>query len=172
MSKLILITGGARSGKSDYAQKLAKSFNSRVIYIATAEPLDSEMRKRIAVHRRKRPRDWITIEEPIDILRAIKKLPSKKMIIVLDCLTFLISNLIFKGFSDGVIMTKASSMVRALKKKADMTILVTNEVGSGIVPDNRLARRFRDLQGHVNQIAAKEADKVCLLVSGIPVQIK
>lgn len=172
MATLILITGGVRSGKSNYAQHLAKSFKRKVIYIATAEALDSDMRERIRRHKKSRDKSWATIEEPLDVLGAVKKLPAGARVVLLDCLTLLISNLIFKGLSDKAVCSEVKAILKALRQKADTSIVVTNEVGSGIVPDNRLARRFRDLQGRVNQIVAKEADRVCLLVSGMPVQIK
>lgn len=172
MSKLILITGGARSGKSSFALKLAKSLKGKIIYIATALPLDSEMRRRISLHKKARHKDWVTIEEPIDILSAIKKIRGKSSVIILDCLTLLLSNLMLRGFNDKAIFNKIKSITKVLKDKANVSIVVTNEVGSGIVPDNDLARRFRDLQGHANQIVNERADLVYLLVSGIPVRIK
>lgn len=172
MCGLILVTGGARSGKSSHAQHLAKSFRCKVVYIATAEALDTDMKKRIKLHKKSRDKNWVTIEEPLDVLRAVKKFPAGTRVVLLDCLTLLISNLIFKGLSDKAVCSEVKAILKALRQKADTSIVVTNEVGSGIVPDNRLARRFRDLQGRVNQIVAKEADRVCLLVSGMPVQIK
>ncbi len=172
MPKLILITGGARSGKSSYALKLAKTQSRKVVYIATATPLDSEMRKRIKLHRKLRRKNWITIEEPIDILSAVKRTSTRKTVIILDCLTLLISNLMLKGFSDNVIYNEIKTIVKALKANAQASIVVTNEIGSGIVPDNKLARRFRDIQGCVNQLVSEEAERVYLLVSGIPVKIK
>ncbi len=172
MSELILVTGGVRSGKSAYAQKIAESSGAKVFYVATAEALDGEMKKRIKSHRRSRARTWVTIEEPVHLAKAINAIPSGKKTIILDCLTLFISNLILKGLSDKAVCSEVKSILKALKRKSEAVIIVTNEVGSGIVPDSKLGRRFRDLQGRVNQIAAKEADKVCLLVSGIPVQIK
>lgn len=172
MSELILVTGGVRSGKSSYAQKLAESSGARVFYIATAQALDGEMKKRIKSHKSSRAKSWVTIEEPVHIVGAINAMPSGKKAIIFDCLTLFISNLIHKGLTDAQVYSEIKKIIKTLRKKAEFSIVVTNEVGSGIVPDNKLARRFRDLQGAVNQITAKEADKVCLLVSGIPVQIK
>ncbi len=172
MSELILVTGGVRSGKSAYAQKIAESSGAKVFYVATAEALDGEMKKRIKSHRRSRARTWVTIEEPVHLAKAINAIPSGKKTIILDCLTLFISNLIRKNRSDAQICAEIKKVVKTLRKKSELSIIVTNEVGSGIVPDNKLARRFRDLQGRVNQITAKEADRACLLVSGIPVQIK
>jgi len=172
MSRLILITGGARSGKSSFAQKIAESFKAKVVYIATAAPLDSEMKKRIKLHRKLRDKSWLTIEEPVDVLTAVKKIPKDREVVVLDCLTLLISNLMLAGYKDSVIYNKIRSIAKAFKKKFEISIVITNEVGSGIVPDNELARRFRDLQGRVNQIVSEEAASVHLLVSGIPIKIK
>jgi len=172
MSELILITGGVRSGKSTYAQKIAESSGAKVFYIATAEALDDEMEKRIKSHKKSRPKAWTTIEEPVNIAKIVNTLPFGNNMVILDCLTLLISNLIHKNRSDSEIRSDIKNIIKSLRKKSELSIIVTNEVGSGIIPDNRLSRRFRDLQGMVNQIVAKEADKVCLLVSGIPVQIK
>jgi len=172
MATLILITGGVRSGKSNYAQHLAKSFKRNVIYIATAEALDSDMKERIRLHKKGRDKGWFTIEEPLDVLGAVRRLSTDRRIILLDCLTLFISNLIFKGLSDKAVCGKIKAVLKALKQKSDAAIVVTNEVGSGIVPDSKLGRRFRDLQGRVNQIVSGEADCVYLLVSGIPVKIK
>lgn len=172
MPKLILVTGGVRSGKSSYAQHLAKSFRCKVVYIATAEALDTDMKERIRLHKKSRNKDWVTIEEPRDVLGAVKKMSAGKRIILLDCLTLFISNLILKGLSDKAIYGEIKAILRALTQKAGSSIIVTNEVGSGIVPDSKLGRRFRDLQGRVNQIVSGEADCVYLLVSGIPVKIK
>ena len=172
MSELVLVTGGVRSGKSSYAQRIAESSGAKVFYIATAEALDADMKKRITSHKRSRSKTWFTVEEPIRIVKAIKSLPEGNKAVILDCLTLFISNLIHKGLTDAQVYSEIKKIIKSLRKKAALSIIVTNEVGSGIVPENRLSRRFRDLQGRVNQITAKEADRVCLLVSGIPVQIK
>jgi len=172
MCTLILITGGVRSGKSSYAQHLAKSFKREVIYVATAEALDPGMKERIRRHRKGRDKSWVTIEEPLNVLGAVKKLPAGQRVILLDCLTLFISNLILKGLSDTAVYGEVKAILKALKRKSNAAIMVTNEVGSGIVPDSELGRRFRDLQGRVNQIVSGEADSVYLLVSGIPIKIK
>lgn len=172
MSELILITGGVRSGKSNYAQHLAKSFKRKVIYIATAEALDSDMKERIGQHKKSRDKSWVTIEEPIGVLGAVRKLSADRRVMLLDCLTLFISNLILKGLSDKAVYSEVKSILKALNRKSEVVIIVTNEVGSGIVPDSKLGRRFRDLQGRVNQIVSGEADCVYLLISGIPVKIK
>ena len=172
MSELVLVTGGVRSGKSSYAQTIAGASGEKVFYIATAEALDGDMKRRITSHKNSRSKAWVTVEEPTRVAEAIARLPKGVKTIILDCLTLFISNLIHKGLTDAQIYAEIKKIMSALRKKGALSIIVTNEVGSGIVPENRLARRFRDLQGRVNQITAKEADRVCLLVSGIPVQIK
>lgn len=172
MSRLILITGGARSGKSSFALKLASSLKKKVVHVATAAALDPEMRRRIKLHKKARSKEWLTIEEPVDILTVIKKIPKDREVVVLDCLTLLISNLMLAGYKDSVIYNEIRSVAKALKKQFKVSIAITNEVGSGIVPDNEMARGFRDLQGRVNQIVSEEANSVYLLVSGIPIKIK
>lgn len=172
MSELILLTGGVRSGKSRYAQSLAKGAGGRVYYVATAEALDTGMKKRITAHRKSRPKSWHTVEVPLSVIKAVSSLPRGDKTVILDCLTLFISNLIHKGLSDAEIRSEVKGVVSALRKNSSLAIIVTNEVGSGIVPDTALGRRFRDLQGAVNSMVAKEAEKVCLLVSGIPLYIK
>jgi adenosylcobinamide kinase/adenosylcobinamide-phosphate guanylyltransferase len=172
MSELVLLTGGVRSGKSRYAQTIASRAKRKVFYIATAEALDIDMRKRIQAHRKSRPKDWHTVEEPVYVQKAIKGLPHGKNTVIIDCLTLFISNLIHKGLSDAEIRSEIKGVIAALRKNSCLAVIVTNEVGSGVVPDTALGRRFRDLQGTVNSIVAKEAEKVCLLVSGIPLYIK
>src|SRR3989338_1730410 len=172
MSNLILVTGGVRSGQSSYAQTIAAISGAKVFYLATAQALDGEMKKRIKSHKKSRAKTWVTVEEHVHLARAINAIPSGKKTIILDCLTLFISNLIHNGRSDPQICADVKNIVKALREKSGLSIVVTNEVGSGIVPLNALSRRFRDLQGKVNQLTAKEADRVCLLVSGIPVQIK
>lgn len=169
---IILITGAARSGKSSYAERLTESFGKKVVYVATAEALDGEMKRRIALHKKRRDKRWMTLEEPLDVSSALRKLAAGEKVILLDCLTLLISNLIHKGLTDIAICKEINRLTDELDKRTDTAIIVTNETGSGVVPYNRLARRFRDLQGKVNQIAAKRAASVFLMVAGIPVKIK
>ncbi|MFA6356377.1 MAG: bifunctional adenosylcobinamide kinase/adenosylcobinamide-phosphate guanylyltransferase [Candidatus Omnitrophota bacterium] len=172
MSELVLLTGGVRSGKSRYAQTIASRAKRKVFYIATAEALDIGMRKRIQAHRKSRPKDWHTVEEPLSVKKAVLRLPRGEKTVIIDCLTLFISNLIHKGYSDAEVLSEIKGVMAALRKNSALAIIVTNEVGSGIVPDTALGRRFRDLQGMANSMAAKEAEKVCLLVSGIPLYIK
>lgn len=171
---LIFITGGARSGKSNLAVQLAKKLEGKVAFVATACAGDEEMAKRILLHRKSRPEEWTTIEEPIDVASAIKSACGYDVVIV-DCLTLLLSNLMFenggmRGTND--ILNKIEELAEAAKDFGGAVMVVSNEVGMGIVPDNELARKFRDLAGRANQIMAGAADEVYVCFSGIPVQIK
>jgi adenosylcobinamide kinase / adenosylcobinamide-phosphate guanylyltransferase len=159
---LHLVTGGARSGKSSFA--LARAQGG--VYIATAEAGDDEMRDRIARHRRERGDTWRTIEAPIDPAAVFPR----EGVVVLDCLTLWISNLMLAGREDDAIAVAATDL--AAKATACTSFVVTNEVGLGIVPEHPLARRFRDLAGRVNQIFATQAAEVWLLVCGQPLRIK
>ena len=170
MSKIIFITGGARSGKSDFAIKIAKKFNRRVAFIATCIPEDKEMLERIKIHKSNRPLDWETIEEPKNLIPVLRKLKNKTVII--DCITLLVSNLLLSGISDEEILKDIKEIIKVLKRSNLKVIFVSNEVGAGIVPANKIARRFRDLAGRVNQIIAQNSDECYLLVAGIPVKIK
>ncbi|MFB0526207.1 MAG: bifunctional adenosylcobinamide kinase/adenosylcobinamide-phosphate guanylyltransferase [bacterium] len=174
MGKLILILGGARSGKSGFAIAQAKKLSSGqsgVAYVATAFAVDEEMLRRIDRHRKRRPASWKTIEERVDISKILAKLKNVSIVII-DCLTILISNLLLSGEKERAILKKIKELFRTLKKRNLTTLIVSNEVGMGIVPDNRLGRSFRDIAGQSNQIVAKLADEVYLLEAGIPLKIK
>lgn len=171
-SPFILITGGARSGKSRFAIDCAKHLSPPIVYIATCTVGgDKEMQERVARHREERPPHWKTIESPSDLARCVGRLKGKAGGILIDCLTMHLAGLI-RGNTDAVILRKIRHLCRAALSVSCPVILVTNEVGSGIVPANALARRFRDCAGSANQIAAGCADQVFLLVSGVPIQIK
>ena len=171
MSKITFILGGARSGKSTYALELAKKYK-RVAFIATCEPLDKEMQRRIALHKKKRPAHWQTFEEPKDIVLALKKIGNNFDCIIIDCLTLLVSNLILEGRSQELIEDKISTLLGQIKKMKTDVIIVSNEVGLGIVPKNKLARGFRDIAGKINQMVAGAADEVFFMVSGMPLKLK
>lgn len=174
MGKLILILGGARSGKSSFAVAQAKKLSSGqsgVVYVATASALDEEMKRRIERHKKRRPASWKTIEERKDISKILAKLGEARIVII-DCLTILISNLLLSGEKEIATLKKIKEFFRTLKKRNLTTLIVSNEVGMGIVPENRLGRSFRDIAGQTNQIVAKLADEVYLLEAGIPVKIK
>lgn len=170
--KITLVLGGARSGKSHYAQELATGFR-RVAFIATAEALDDEMRERIAHHRQQRPAEWTTVEAPLALEDAILQCGADHDAILVDCLTLWTSNLMAVEDSDSsVIFARAAQLCEALRKVPASVILVSNEVGSGIVPENNVARLYRDLLGGVNQQVASVADKILLLVAGYPFTVK
>jgi len=177
MKKFILITGGARSGKSHYAVELARKMSAppsthRVVYIATACFLDEEMKQRIAAHQKSRPAEWQTVEEDKNVDTVILNLKGLSEIVVIDCLTMLVSNLMLELKNPDKVILRMESVLRMIND-SDMTVIaVTNEVGSGIVPETVLGRDFRDLAGKANQMAAAAADDVFMMITGIPIKIK
>jgi adenosylcobinamide kinase / adenosylcobinamide-phosphate guanylyltransferase len=165
---ITLILGGARSGKSRYAEKLIEARSPPWIYLATAEARDGEMERRIAEHRARRDRRWQTIEAPHDLAGALGALPSRSAVLV-DCLTLWLSN---RLLADADIDREIAGLERALASHDGAVAVVSNDVGSGIVPDNAPARRFRDLQGMLNQRIAAKASRVVLMVAGLPLAVK
>jgi adenosylcobinamide kinase / adenosylcobinamide-phosphate guanylyltransferase len=161
-----LVLGGARSGKSRYAEGLAKG---RKIYIATAEALDEEMIARIADHRRRRGTDWTNVEEPLELLAALQVHDRLEHFILIDCLTLWLSNLMHRGRD---CLVEVQALAEALPRFRSDIVLVSNEVGLGIVPDNALARAFRDEQGRCNQVIAAASDEVVVMIAGLPMQLK
>jgi len=172
MSELIFITGGVRSGKSKFAVELASSFSSQITFIATAPFSDSEMEKRINLHQRSRPSHWQTVEEQKDVSAVLSKINSPQKVIIIDCLTLLISNLLLQKKSEKEILTQIKAIADKAKKLNRVTIVVSNEVGWGVVPPTELGRSFRDISGTANQIIAQKSNQVWLLVCGIPYKIK
>ncbi len=168
MSKTILITGGARSGKSGIAETKTLSLGLRAVYIATAEARDREMEQRIADHQSRRGAEWATHAEPLDVVAVLKATDGQGPRL-LDCLTLWLSNLMFAGRDW---QAAGRDLVAALPTQRDPVVIVTNEVGGGIVPENKLAREFRDAAGLLNQWVAAEADEVWLAVSGLPLKVK
>jgi adenosylcobinamide kinase/adenosylcobinamide-phosphate guanylyltransferase len=169
---ITLVLGGVRSGKSHYAQDLVTG-GGRVAFIATAEALDSEMEKRITKHREERPSSWTTLEAPVAIEDAILQCGGKFDVILVDCLTLWTSNLMMAEDSDtDRIFARANRLCGALQEVTCSVVLVSNEVGSGIVPASDAGRLYRDLLGGVNQRVAAVADKVLLLVAGYPLTVK
>jgi adenosylcobinamide kinase / adenosylcobinamide-phosphate guanylyltransferase len=169
---LTLITGGCRSGKSTHAIAIASASQaSRKFFIATAEPLDDEMRARIADHRRLRPAEFHTIEEPQKLSAALRSLHGRADVVVVDCLTLWVSNLL-QEYNDETILADAGTLASLLVQAPFSTIVVTDEVGWGVVPDNAVARRFRDLLGWTNQKIARVADQVTLMVAGYALRLK
>lgn len=172
MGEITFILGGGRSGKSQFAIKLARSYTKSVVFVATASFQDREMRERIKLHRENRPSHWKTIEEPKSLVSLFKNLPKKIDLIIIDCLTIFISNLLLDKRSDSYIENEVILILKMLKKSKFDSILISNEVGLGIVPDNPLARKFRDLAGRINQRLADMSDKVYFIISGLPIKIK
>jgi adenosylcobinamide kinase/adenosylcobinamide-phosphate guanylyltransferase len=164
---LSLVLGGARSGKSRYAEGLIAAAPPPWIYIATAEARDAEMAERIAQHRARRGNNWQTLEAPNDLAEALASAP--KGPVLLDCLTLWLSN---RMLAEADIDAEIDRLDQALARRAGPIVLVSNEVGYGIVPDNALARRFRDLQGSLNQRMGATADRVILVVAGLPMIVK
>jgi len=171
MNKVTLILGGARSGKSTYALKLASKYK-KVAFIATCVGLDKEMRERIKLHKEARPKHWETFEEPQDLVKVLKKLDSRFDCVLIDCLTLLVSNLVLSGKSQAKIIKKMEELLLAINKKEIRVIMVSNDVGLGLVPTNKLGREFRDIAGRVNQLVASSSDEVFFIVAGIPMKIK
>ncbi len=167
MTGALLVTGGVRSGKSHFAETRATALGGPVCYIATAEARDDEMARRIADHVARRPSDWQTIEAPLTLVAAIEA--SEGAVRVVDCLTLWLSNLMLAG-RDWV--AEVDALVACLGRQASPVILVTNEVGWGIVPENALARRFRDASGVMNRRVADAAGEVVLVVAGQTLRIK
>jgi len=173
MGTTTLITGGARSGKSSHAIALAmKSVGARRVFIATAEALDDEMAARIDRHRAERPAGFATIEEPLDICGVLNTLDDRADLVILDCLTLWISNLMSLNDDDASIPAAADRLATTVARAVPDIIVVTDEVGWGIVPVNPVARRFRDLLGWTNQKIARVADAVILMVAGCPLKLK
>ena len=170
-ARIVLVLGAARSGKSTYAQRLAEMRWRRPLYLATAEALDEEMAERIKNHKRQRGRHWSCIEEPQDLARAIAAAAPRRDGVLIDCVTLWLSNVLLK---EGVAAVKRRQrqLLEALRSARHDVILVSNEVGMGVVPDSALGRQFRDLQGWLNQDLATAADTVVFVVAGLPMAIK
>jgi adenosylcobinamide kinase/adenosylcobinamide-phosphate guanylyltransferase len=167
-SQTTLVLGGARSGKSRYAESVAMSSRPPWIYVATAESFDDEMATRIAQHKNRRSDNWQTVDAPLDLAGALAALPRSATVLI-DCLTLWLSNLMLAGRD---IEAEIARLEAAMLAHEAALVLVSNEVGSGIVPDNALARRFRDVQGLLNQRVAARADRVVLVVAGLPMIVK
>lgn len=172
MGKLIFITGGARSGKSSFGVNIAKSIKKKKLFIATCIPEDKEMKKRITLHRQKRPSWWKTIEVKKELLSVLTKEIKSDIVIILDCLTLFISSLLMEKVKENIIKNEVKKIVKIAKQGKAMVIVISNEIGSGLVPENKLGRDFRDIAGFCNQIVAAGAQEVYFAVSGIPIQIK
>ena len=172
MRKVLFIIGGCRSGKSSHALFLANQIPGHKIFIATCMPHDKEMEERVLLHKKQRSRAWTTLEVPVRLPEEISKNSQKENVILVDCLTLWISNLMLENNDHETIDGHIRNLVRSLENAQCPVILVSNEVGTGIVPENRLARRFRDIAGFTNQSIAAYADNVIWMVAGIPVGVK
>ena len=170
--KMIFITGGCRSGKSRFALDYANQYFSKKIYLATCEALDEEMAQRIEHHQKMRGPEWQTVEEPIKIVERTREYGDGVEVILLDCITLWLSNLLTKGNTDLKIMDEINGFVEMIRQTPASFIVVSNEVGMGIVPADPLSRRFRDLSGMANQKIAEAANMVIFMVSGIPIFLK
>jgi adenosylcobinamide kinase / adenosylcobinamide-phosphate guanylyltransferase len=171
--KTTLVIGGCRSGKSNHALKLAASMGTKKkIFLATCIPQDEEMHQRVSKHQTERGKDWTAIETPVYLAEAITKNSPKADIILVDCLTLWVSNLMMTYPDVDVIFSQTTHLIKSLGEASCPVVLVTNEVGNGIVPENKIARQFRDAVGYVNQQVAAGVDQVIWMVAGIPVRIK
>ncbi|MEW9122150.1 MAG: bifunctional adenosylcobinamide kinase/adenosylcobinamide-phosphate guanylyltransferase [Thermotaleaceae bacterium] len=185
-NKIILVTGGARSGKSSYAESLAKDALGNTAYLATAIAFDQGMKDRIKKHKESRPGEWTTYEAYRDIYQLIPEIAKSHSTLLLDCMTIMVTNLMFDHepmdwdtvsheeidkIEEGI-KIQIKKLLEACREQDLKLIVVTNEVGMSIVPENRLSRIFRDMAGRMNQIIAQEADEVYLVVCGLPIKIK
>ena len=173
MNKTVFVLGGCRSGKSSYALKRAQEASAKNnIFIATCIPLDDEMKLRVDSHRQERGRQWQTVEAPVHLAEAIEKINAEAGIVLVDCLTLWINNLLMENPDSEFVLEQVQGLTRAVKSAVCPVILVSNEVGTGIVPENKLSRLYRDLIGSTNQAVAECVDQVVWVVAGIPVTIK
>ncbi len=175
---VILITGGSRSGKSAFAQQMAEQSTGERFFLATCPHTDPEMDARIRRHQQDRQgRGWQSIEEPLLLTEELGRCPAEATVLI-DCLTLWINNLLYEaekentGIDEDQVAVRAEQLVQAAAARPGVVILVTNEVGSGIVPENAMARHYRDLVGRCNQVVGRYADQVFLVSCGIPLQIK
>lgn len=185
MSNIILVTGGARSGKSNFAESLCIKQNNKTAYIATSIPFDEEMKNRVKKHQESRPKEWQTYEIYKDIYNIVEELNNNYNTVIMDCVTLMVNNLMF---TYGIEVDKATSkeldelenyikdqiikLMEALKTTDLYFVIVSNEVGMGIVPENKLSRIYVDFVGRANQLIAKYSDEVYFVVSGVPMKVK
>jgi adenosylcobinamide kinase / adenosylcobinamide-phosphate guanylyltransferase len=170
------LLGGARSGKSTRAQEMAQEMGGRVLFCATAAALDDEMRNRIELHKRSRPSNWDTVESCRNIGQVLREHGRDYHTVIIDCITMLVSNCLVNDFRSGqaeqAAVVEIASLVELMQERLSNFILVSNEVGSGLVPDNKLGRLYRDMLGQANQILAKCADEVYFMAAGQSLRMK
>jgi len=172
IGEIIFISGGVRSGKSNYALMLAKKMDEKVVFLATGSAEDEEMEERIKLHKKNRSSSWKTVEEGRDIIPVLLTIKPPHKIIIIDCLTFLVSNFLLDHHTEEFITEYIERIAKIILKSPHTAIIVSNEVGWGVVPESALGRKFRDILGKSNQILAKYAQQVYLMVSGIPINLK
>ena len=173
LKKKIFVLGGCRSGKSGYALETAQKFSGdNKVFIATCIPRDDEMKLRVTRHQQERSKHWLTVEAPLHLPQTIVEAEGKAGVLLVDCLTLWINNLLMEDHDSEQILNQVQSLTRAVSSATCPVVLVSNEVGTGIVPENELARLYRDLVGWANQAVAECADQVVWTVAGIPVTIK
>lgn len=185
IGRIILITGGARSGKSTFAEEMAVKLGRRVLYIATSIPFDSEMKDRVKKHRQQRPADWSTLEAYRDLDALIAENMGDAGVVLLDCITIMVSNLMLEqgmdwesigtdaiNTAEDLVKAEVEKLLKAAEAHEAVFVIVTNELGMGVVPPYKLGRAVRDIAGRANQMIAKAADEVYMCISGIPVKIK
>ena len=175
-SKFVFLIGGARSGKSCYAQQLASANGSDVLFVATADAGDAEMAAKIEAHKKDRPANWHTLEANSGLGEKIAAFDKKTDVVIVDCITMLVANLVMKNEDKSgikqLIKQEIDTLTSCIDKGDGLFIAVSNEVGMALVPDNSMGRQYRDSLGQANQLLASRADEVYLLVAGIPVRIK
>ncbi len=185
MSNIVLVTGGARSGKSNFAESLCIKQNNKTAYIATSIPFDDEMKNRVKKHQQSRPSDWKTYEIYKDIFSIIEELNLNHNTVIMDCVTLMVNNLMFTYGIDvdnatskqlneleEYIKNQTIKLLEEVKKTDLYFVIVSNEIGMGIVPENKLSRIYGDFVGRANQLIAKYSDEVYFVVSGIPMKVK
>ncbi|MFC1885354.1 bifunctional adenosylcobinamide kinase/adenosylcobinamide-phosphate guanylyltransferase [Thermodesulfobacteriota bacterium] len=169
--KLIFILGGARSGKSSWALHYAESNYEKLLFVATAEITDEEMANKVRLHKESRGDNWRLLEEPLDIAKVIKDGFIETDVILIDCMTIWLNNVLFKRGEDTAELY-VKNFIEALKSRSNAVIIVANEVGTGVVPEHKSGRVFRDLAGRLNQRIAAVADRVVYIIAGIPLDVK
>ncbi|MCL7996983.1 bifunctional adenosylcobinamide kinase/adenosylcobinamide-phosphate guanylyltransferase [Brucella sp. 21LCYQ03] len=168
-AKITFVLGGARSGKSSFAEKLVEDSGLQPVYLATGRAFDTEMENRISIHRDRRGSEWQTVEAPLDLVGALEKHAVHDRFVLVDCLTLWITNLMM---AEQNIAAETEMLIAALRQLSGPVVFVSNEVGLGIVPENRMAREFRDHAGFLHQAVASVADEVYFMAAGLPLKMK